>query len=76
MAEEEGPHVENLELDILGGARGFGEPGVDVFICRVQAMSQGCFDEEAVGGGAREGGREVGLRLENDLERGGRRRRD
>lgn len=83
MGEEKGPHEVHLELDVMGWAvRGGGEPLVDEVgvsgLGRVggEFGRSGGFEEEAVGGGAREGGREVGLGLEDDLEGGGGERGD
>lgn len=59
MAEEEGAHEGDFEFEVVGelgvSSLGWGECGLD---------------EEAVGGGAREGCGELGLGLEDDLESG------
>lgn len=59
MAEEEGAHEGDLELDVVG----------ELGVSRVGGGERGP-DEEAVGGGAREGCGELGLGLEDDLEGG------
>ncbi|PON51394.1 hypothetical protein PanWU01x14_216380 [Parasponia andersonii] len=77
VAEESGPHERDLELVVLSRrVRVGGEPGADgvgVGFLRPGPGEEGVrggLDEEAIGRGARVGGREVGLGLEDDLEGG------
>lgn len=67
MLQQHGPHKRDFELEV-GCAAGPLEEGGDV---SGGVGEVGYLDEEAVGGGAGEGGREVGLGLEDDLEGGG-----
>lgn len=78
MSEEKGANEVNLELDVISGAMGRGvEPAVDELgLSRLRRVSTqvwcgGGFQKEPVRGGSREGGGEVGLGLEDDLEGGG-----
>lgn len=83
MGEEEGADEVHLQLHVVGWAgRGGGKPLVDELgVSRLSRVGGefgrgGGPEEEAVGGGAREGRREVGLGLQNDLKRGGGERGD